>query len=64
MSKKKVDPGEVLVNKLNVGLANHRRLLASWTGLKPEDEPRNGGFAQEPEEEDFADEALGHEQCV
>jgi hypothetical protein len=63
MSKRKID-GDVLVNRLSVGLANHRKLLASWTGLQTEAEPRNGAPQEEREEEEFKDEALGHEQCV
>jgi len=63
MSKRKTD-GDVLVNRLSVGLANHKKLLASWTGLQTEAEPSNGASHEEREEDEFKDEALGHEQCV
>lgn len=63
MSKRKID-GDVLVNRLSVGLANHKKLLASWTGLQTEAEPHAGASREGGEEDDFKDEALGHEQCV
>jgi hypothetical protein len=63
MSKSKID-GDVLVNRLSVGLANHKKLLASWTGLQTEAEPKNATPHEEQEEDDFKDEAFGYEQCV
>lgn len=61
-AKRKADPADVLVNKLNVGLAKHKRLLASWSGLKPEEAA--GSAVDTNDDDDFKDEALGYEQCV
>lgn len=66
-SKRKADPADVLVNRLNVGLAKHKKLLASWSGLKPEDtsnSANSASSAQEREDDEFKDEAVGYEQCV
>lgn len=60
-TKRKADPADVLVNKLNVGLAKHKRLLASWSGLKPE-EASAGSQVDTNDDDDFKDEALGYEQ--
>jgi hypothetical protein len=63
MSKRDSE-GDILVNRLNVGLAKHKRLLASWTSYDTESEPGESELNKKDEEDDLKADAFGPEQCV
>ncbi|KAF2712678.1 hypothetical protein K504DRAFT_401791 [Pleomassaria siparia CBS 279.74] len=61
MSKRNRD-GDVLFNRVNVGMAKSQRLLASLMGSKPAPEPANVKKEREQEREELEDEIIAPEQ--
>jgi hypothetical protein len=61
MSKRNSD-GDVLANKLSLGLANRQKLLAAMMG-PPEDDPATQGTSKnEEDEDDLVDSGFGHDR--
>ena len=63
MSKRSSD-GDVLTNKVNVGLAKGNRLLASMLGPKAELESVIGKLERGTEHGDLEEEVFGPDRCV
>ncbi|KAF2268114.1 hypothetical protein CC78DRAFT_530492 [Lojkania enalia] len=57
MSKRNSE-SDVLVNRLNVGLAKHQKLLASWLGPKSKAELEIEKSNEEQEQKDFQEEGI------
>ncbi|KAF2735072.1 hypothetical protein EJ04DRAFT_492382 [Polyplosphaeria fusca] len=58
MSKRNSD-GDVLANRLNVGLAKSQRLLASWMGPKDDIEPQNEQAREIQDDDDLQEQSFG-----
>lgn len=52
MSKRNSD-GDVLTNRLNLGLAKHQKLLASWMGSPSDTDPVTEGTKPPNDDEDL-----------
>jgi hypothetical protein len=61
MSKMNND-GDVLANKISLGLAKHQKLQASWTTSQPEAQPANETSKIEDEDSEVKQEFFGHDR--
>jgi hypothetical protein len=61
MSKRNND-GDVLANRLSLGLAKNQKLLASWMGSQPEAQPANETSKIEDEDSELKQEFFGHDR--
>lgn len=61
MSKRNSD-GDVLANKLSLGLANRQKLLAAMMGPPEGDRATQGTSNNEEEEDDLVDSGFGHDR--
>jgi hypothetical protein len=61
MSKKNSD-GDVLANRLSLGLAKHQKLLASWMGSQPDTQLANDTSKNEDEDSELKQDFYGHDR--
>lgn len=63
MAKRNND-GDVLTNRLNIGLAKHQSLLASWMGPAESTQNSTAPTSQdEKEDDDLNSNVFGHDRC-
>lgn len=62
MSKRNSD-GDVLTNRLNLGLAKNQKILASWMGVAPESTATTNDTVEQVEDDDLK-QNYGHDRCV
>jgi hypothetical protein len=63
MSKRN-NEGDVLANRLSLGLAKHQKLLASWMGTQPDAQPANNDSKNEDEDNELKQNFFGHDRYV
>jgi hypothetical protein len=61
MSTKNND-GDVLANRLSLGLAKHQNLLASWMGSQPNAQPADDTSKNEEEDSELKQDFYGHDR--
>jgi hypothetical protein len=61
MSKRNSD-GDVLANRLSLGLAKNQKLLASWMGSEPHAQPADDASKTEDEDVDLKQILYGHDR--
>jgi hypothetical protein len=63
MSKRTME-GDVLANRLSLGLAKHQKLLSSWMGAQPDAQPANDTNKIEEEDNELSQGTFGHDRYV
>jgi hypothetical protein len=63
MSKRDSE-GDVLANRLSLGLAKNQKLLASWMGTQPDAQPTNDTLETEEEDNELKQDFFGHDRYV
>lgn len=63
MSKRNIE-GDVLANRLSLGLAKNQKLLASWMGTQPEAQPANDTTKIEEDDTELKQDFFGHDRYV
>jgi hypothetical protein len=61
---KRDNEGDVLANRLSLGLAKNQMLLASWMGTEPDAQPKNDGPEVEEEDNELKQDFFGHDRYV
>jgi hypothetical protein len=59
---KNTNDGDVLANRLSLGLAKHQKLLASWMGSQPDVQPANDTSKIEEEDSELKQDFFGHDR--
>jgi hypothetical protein len=59
---KNTNDGDVLANRLSLGLAKHQKLLASWMGSQPDAQPANNTSKIEEEDSELKQDFFGHDR--
>lgn len=60
----RADEGDILANRLNLGLAKNQKLLASWMGTEPDAQPKNDDPKIEEENNELKQDFFGHDRYV
>jgi len=61
---KRDNEGDVLANKLSLGLAKNQKLLASWMGTEPDAQPKKDEPKVEEEDNELKQDFFGHDRYV
>ncbi|KAH4350062.1 hypothetical protein HBI56_109420 [Parastagonospora nodorum] len=59
---KRDNEGDVLANRLSLGLAKNQKLLASWMGTQPDAQPTNDIVKTEEEDHELKQDFFGHDR--
>jgi hypothetical protein len=56
--------GDILANRLSLGLAKHQKLLSSWMGTQPDAQPANDTTKIEEEDNELSQGSFGYDRYV
>jgi hypothetical protein len=63
MSKRNME-GDILANRLSLGLAKHQKLLSSWMGTQPDAQPADDTTKIEEEDNELSQGSFGYDRYV